>query len=155
MNKNARMTHSQDSASRSMTLPTSGFALAATGSVSSAFIWHHLNFPLNDYGGRFFGLRRASFELALRSVHRIHAGVARRAERSARIVHRAPQILERDEAQRIRAEILANFLDRALRPVGAGPAPIGSGLARVEPGFKRFEFLGREPRAHPRFIGRD
>ena len=123
------MTHSQDNASRRMILLTSGFALAATGSVSSAFIRHHLNFPLNIYGGRFFGLRRAGFELALRAVHRIHARVARRAEGAARIVHRAPQILERDVAQRIRAQITANFLDRALRPVG-------SGLARVEPGFK-------------------
>src|SRR5216683_1626746 len=144
MNRNARMTHSQDNASRTMSLFTSGFVFTSTGSVSSAFIWDHLNF----HDCRSFGLFRPGFKLSLRAVHRINARVARRAERPARIVHRAPQIFERDEAQSIRAQILSNFLDRALRP-------IRSGIARVKPGFKSIEFFWREPRAHPRFIGSD
>src|SRR5882672_3876304 len=169
MKRKARMTHSQDNASRSMSLFTSGFVSVATGSVSSAFIRHHLNF--HDWC--FFGLHRAGFELALRAVHGVHTRVARRTERSARIVHSAPQILQREEAQRVRAQILADFLDRALGAAGmefwrrrrlAGgfsspcdlqtrgrDARAAPELARIEQRFKCFELVCREPRAHPRF----
>src|SRR5450759_2104857 len=137
MNRNARITQSQDSSSRRINLPNSGFGCAATGCVSLPFIWHHLNFD----GPGFFGTGCAGIEFGLRAVHRIYTRVARRAERAGGIADGAAQTFEREIAQGIGAEISPDLLDRA--------------LARVAFAFEGVEFLLREPGASPGFIGRD
>src|SRR5262249_48344369 len=113
MKRNARITHSQETTSRTMTLLTAGFCSAVTTSVSSAFIRHHLN--LNKW--RFLVPGSARLQLGLRAVNGVHPGVARRAKCAARVTSRAAQACERKVPQRIGAEEAANFLDGALFPI--------------------------------------
>src|ERR1700675_4306836 len=100
MNRNARITQNQESASRkiwsrSVTGFFTGAFSTATASATSAFTM--------------------SLHFELHQLNRIAAGVARRAKFSLGIFHGGAQRFEREIAERIGSEETPDFLDRFLR----------------------------------------
>src|ERR1700726_1254970 len=95
INRNARITHSQETASRTTSLPSVGFggfiSTVATGTAgiadnfSSSLIWGHLNFR----DQRFFAVTCARLEFGLRSIHWIITCVTGSSIISAGILNRA------------------------------------------------------------------